>query len=280
MDFENTPELINPVLLYAFEGWNDAGESATGAIDQLIDCWQAEEIRTLDPELFYDFQVNRPHLSSRDDGSREIIWPETTVYLARIPLANRDVVLVRGIEPNVRWRTFTEEIVAIAIQLKVELAIAIGALLSDTPHTRPIPITSTTNHEHFPQSMKFVPSSYEGPTGILGVISEAFTSAGIPNGSMWAQVPHYAAASPCPKATMALLSHIEEVLDIAVDLDDLTEAASEWEADVTAMAEDDEEITAYVKQLEEAADNAAEQEISETDIAGEFERYLRRRNTY
>jgi proteasome assembly chaperone (PAC2) family protein len=266
MDLENSPELINPVLLYAFEGWNDAGESASTAIDQLIDSWQADLIRTIDPELFYDFQVNRPHISTREDGVREIEWPDTRVYVARIPLANRDVVLLRGIEPNVRWNTFCQEVISIMQLLKIELAIGIGSLLSDTPHTRPIPITTTTNHPEFPETLNFLPSTYEGPTGILGVIGEALSQNGIANGSMWAQVPHYAAGAACPKATLALLSRIEEVLDIAVDLDDLTEAAAEWESDVNSMMEDDEELSTYVTQLEATADK-------------EFERYLRRRNT-
>ena len=279
MDLENSPELINPILLYAFEGWNDAGESASTAIDQLIDSWQAEPVHSLDPELFYDFQVNRPHVSTREDGSREIEWPETSIYVARIPLANRDVVLLRGIEPNNRWKTFSDEIIAVVKHLNIQMAIAIGSLLSDTPHTRSIPVTPTRNHPEFPETMNFLPSTYEGPTGIIGVLGEALTANGVPNGSMWAQVPHYAAGSPCPKATLALLSRIEEVLDIAVDLDDLTEAAAEWESDVNSMIEDDEELTNYVSQLETTSDNVSDEEIETSDIGGEFERYLRRRNS-
>ena len=279
VDLESSPELINPILLFAFEGWNDAGESASSAIDQLIDSWQAEQILSIDPESYYDFQVNRPHVSTREDGSREIEWPDTSIFLARIPLANRDVVLLRGIEPNNRWKSFSQEIIAVAQHLKVELAIAVGSLLSDTPHSRPIPVTTTSNHPDFPESMNFLPSTYEGPTGIIGVLGEALTAAGIPNGSMWAQVPHYAAGSPCPKATLALLSRVEEVLDIAVDLDDLTEAAAEWESDVNSMMEDDDELTNYVTQLEASNDTDSDEDIESSDIGGEFERYLRRRNT-
>ena len=278
MDLDNSPELINPILLFAFEGWNDAGEAATSAIDHLIDAWQADEIRTLDPELFYDFQVNRPQMSTREDSTREIVWPTTSIFVARIPLANRDVIMIRGIEPNVRWRTFSNELLTVIEKLQVTMAIGIGALLSDTPHTRPIPVTTTSNHPGFPEEINFLPSTYEGPTGILGVLSEALSAAGIPTGSMWAQVPHYAASSACPKATVALLARIEEVLDIAVDLDDLADAASEWESDLNTMMDDDEELSSYVKQLEETNDSVTEEDIDASDIAGELERYLRRRN--
>jgi len=271
------PALEHPVLLFAFEGWNDAAESASSALDHLADVWQAETLYELDPEDFYDFQVNRPHLSTNGEGGRTIEWPETTLSVARIPLAQRDVILVRGIEPNMRWRTFTAQIVEMCMQLNVELVLGVGALLSDNAHSRPFPVFTTTMSSDFPDELDFSPSEYEGPTGILGVLQEAFATAGIPSGSLWVQVPHYVAAQPCPKATLALLSRIEEVLDIAVELADLTEEAAAWEKDIDAMAADDDELAGYVKQLEDESEDDAEDAVA--GIADEFERYLRRRNT-
>lgn len=268
--------LRNPVMLLAFEGWNDAAEAATDAIDHLAEIWNAKAIIDIEAEDYFDFQVTRPHLSTDGQGTREIIWPSTSISLALMPRADYDIVLVRGVEPNLKWRTFSQEVVAAARELKVTMAIGIGALLSDNAHTRPFPIFATTMSLDFPPLLNFTPSEYEGPTGILGVVLEALASNGIPAGSLWVQVPHYVAAAPCPKATLALLSRLEEVLDIPVELADLTEAAAEWETDIDAMAEDDEELSGYVKSLEEGNDENPED--SPESIADEFERYLRRRN--
>jgi proteasome assembly chaperone (PAC2) family protein len=273
----NSPRsLRNPVMLLAFEGWNDAAESATDAIDHLAEIWNAKTIREVEAEEFFDFQVTRPHLSTDAQGTREIIWPSTSISVALMPRANYDIVLVRGVEPNLKWGTFSREILKAAQDLHVTMAIGIGALLSDNAHTRPFPIYATTMSLDFPPLLNFAPSEYEGPTGILGVVLESLASNGIPAGSLWVQVPHYVAAAPCPKATLALLSRLEEVLDIPVELADLTEAAAEWETDIDAMTEDDEELSGYVKSLEEGNDDNSD-EPSES-IADEFERYLRRRN--
>lgn len=270
------PSLVDPVMLIAFEGWNDAGEAATGAVDHLINVWQAEEVFEIDPEMYYDFQVNRPQFHSVEAGNRTVLWPSTTFHVARIPLAHRDVILVRGIEPNIRWKSFASEVVHFAQTFNVSLILGIGSLLSDTAHTRPIPVTATSQSPDFPAHLNFVPSDYEGPTGILGVIIDACSRDGIPAGSLWSQVPHYVATSPCPKATLALLSRIEEALDIAIDYEDLTEEAAEWEKDIDGIALDDEDLSAYVKQLEE---NVTDETDNSSDIADEFERYLRRRNS-
>ena len=207
---------------------------------------------------------------------RDVIWPSTTFHVARIPLAHRDVILVRGIEPNIRWKSFAAEVVHFAQTFNVSLILGIGSLLADTAHTRPIPVTATSQSPDFPANLNFVPSDYEGPTGILGVIIDACSRDGIPSGSLWSQVPHYVATSPCPKATLALLSRIEEALDIAIDYEDLTEEAAEWEKDIDGIALDDDDLSAYVKQLEE---NVTDEADNSSDIADEFERYLRRRNS-
>jgi predicted ATP-grasp superfamily ATP-dependent carboligase len=267
-------ELRNPVLIFAFEGWNDAAESATEAIDHLAEIWQAKEIREIDAEDYFDFQVSRPVLTTSADGRRELVWPSTAISVAYLQHAQRDVVLIRGVEPNLRWKSFAASVVSIAEELGVTLALGVGALLSDNVHTRSFPIYTTTMSENFPTELNFSKSDYEGPTGILGVILDALTNANIPAGSLWVQVPHYVAAAPCPKATLALLSRLEEVLDIAVELADLTEAAAEWEKEIDAMTQDDDELQGYVKSLEEESSDEDDTE----SIADEFERYLRRRN--
>lgn len=272
----NTSEpLKNPILLVAFEGWNDAGNAASMALDHLIDVWNANLKGELDPEPYYDFQVNRPYITTLESGERFIEWPSTSIHIAKGLKCNHDVVLIRGIEPNMRWRTFSDEILKVAKDLNVSKIIAIGSLLSEISHNRPIPVLATSNHEHFLQDKKFTESDYTGPTGIIGVLVDTFMRASIPAGSLWAQVPHYVAGTNCPKATLALLSSIEELLDVAVELEDLTEAAAEWEKEVDALAADDEELATYIAQLEES------DERNETDsesIADEFERYLRRRH--
>jgi proteasome assembly chaperone (PAC2) family protein len=272
----NTSEpLKNPILLVAFEGWNDAGNAASMALDHLIDVWNANLQGDLDPEPYYDFQVNRPYITTLESGERFIEWPSTSIHIAKGLKGNHDVVLIRGIEPNMRWRTFSDEILKVAQDLNVSKIIAIGSLLSEISHNRPIPVLATSNHEHFLQDKKFTESDYTGPTGIIGVLVDTFMRANIPAGSLWAQVPHYVAGTNCPKATLALLSSIEELLDVAVELEDLTEAAAEWEKEVDALAADDEELATYIAQLEESD----EQNDNESEsIADEFERYLRRRH--
>lgn len=260
--------------MLAFEGWNDAGNAASSALDHLLDVWDCEMFTEIDPEEFFDFQVNRPFVTSLESGERFIEWPTTSVHISRQTKGKHDVVLVRGIEPNLRWRTFGNEMLTIARELGVVKIIAVGALLSEISHNRPIPITATSTDEEFLKEKTFTESDYTGPTGIIGVIVDLFSRAGIPAASLWAQVPHYVAGTNCPKATLALLSRIEEILDVAVELEDLTEAAAEWEKEVDALAADDEELATYIQQIEDNQDPAGDTE----SIADEFERYLRRRD--
>jgi predicted ATP-grasp superfamily ATP-dependent carboligase len=274
---ESLPDLVDPVMLCAFEGWNDAGDAASGAVLHLEDVWTATQVAEIDPEDYYDFQVNRPEIVL-EDGRRQIVWPSTRLSVARIPLATRDVVLVHGIEPSMRWRTFTDELLGAARDLGVQMVVTLGALLADTPHTRPVPVTGTSSDAEIAARMGYEPSTYEGPTGIVGVIQDACVRAGIPSVSLWAAVPHYVAQPPCPKATLALLGRIEDLLDVPVPLGDLQEEARAWQIGVDELASDDDEIQAYVKQLEEAVDTAELPEASGDAIAREFERYLRRRN--
>jgi predicted ATP-grasp superfamily ATP-dependent carboligase len=271
------PDLVDPVMLCAFEGWNDAGDAASGAVLHLEDVWSATQIAEIDPEDYYDFQVNRPEIVL-EDGARTVVWPSTRISVARIPLATRDVVLVHGIEPSMRWRSFTQELLGAARDLGVEMVVTLGALLADTPHTRPVPVSGTSSDPDIAARMGYEPSTYEGPTGIVGVLQDACTKAGIPAVSLWAAVPHYVAQPPCPKATLALLGRIEDLLDVPVPLGDLHEEARAWQLGVDELAAEDDEIQAYVRQLEEAVDTAELPEASGDAIAREFERYLRRRN--
>jgi proteasome assembly chaperone (PAC2) family protein len=273
---ENLPQLVDPVMLCAFEGWNDAGDAASGAVLHLEDVWSASQVAEFDPEDYYDYQVNRPEIVL-DDGERTVVWPTTRISVARIPLATRDVVLVHGIEPSMRWRTFTSELLAVARDLGVEMVVTLGALLADTPHTRPVPVSGTSSDSDLALKLGYEPSTYEGPTGIVGVLQDACATAGIPAVSLWAAVPHYVAQPPCPKATLALLVRIEDLLDVPVPLGDLPDEARAWQIGVDELAGEDDEIAAYVAQLEEAVDTAELPEASGDAIAREFERYLRRR---
>lgn len=279
IEFDDLPVLTDPVLIAAFEGWNDAGEAASGTISHLRDVWTAEPLAELDGEEYYDYQVNRPLISVDENGVRQLQWPTTSLYVARVPLFPRDIVLVQGVEPNMRWQQFTREILGLAAELDVQLVITLGALLSDSPHTRPIPVSASSSDAALRSSLDIEPSTYEGPTGIVGVLQEACGRFGIPAVSLWAAVPHYVAQPPHPKGTLALVRKIEDVLDIPVPLGDLVEQARAWEIGVNELAEDDEEVADYVRQLEEARDTTDLPEASGEAIAREFERYLRRRGT-
>ncbi len=279
IEYDGLPSLTDPVMIAAFEGWNDAGEAASLAITHLREVWQAELLMELDPEEYYDYQVNRPHICLDDSGVRQLEWPATRVYLARIPLFPRDVVLIQGIEPNMRWQQFTREILGLAAELDVNLVVTLGALLSDSPHTRPVPVTGSTTDGRLAADLGMEPSSYEGPTGIVGVIQEACERFGIAAVSLWAAIPHYVGQAPSPKGTLALVRKVEDVLDIPVPLGELVEEARAWEIGVDELAEDDEEVADYVRQLEQARDTTELPEASGEAIAREFERYLRRRST-
>jgi proteasome assembly chaperone (PAC2) family protein len=271
------PPLRDPVMVAAFEGWNDAGEAASGAVAHLERIWGAHLFAELDPEDYHDFQVNRPQ-AMIVDGRRRIVWPTTRLYWARPPGSRRDVVLVRGIEPSMRWRTYVGEVLGYAAELDVRMLVTLGALLADVPHTRPIPVTATSEDPDLMRRLAVEPSGYEGPTGIVGVLQDTGSRAGMVGLSLWAAVPHYVGQAPSPKATLALLRRVEELLDVTVPLGDLPEDARAWERGVNELAEEDGEIAEYVRQLEEAKDTADLPEASGEAIAREFERYLRRRD--
>ncbi|MFC5289816.1 PAC2 family protein [Actinokineospora guangxiensis] len=275
---QTTPALEEPLLVAAFEGWNDAGDAATTAIEHLQLTWDASPLLELDPDDYYDFQVSRPTVRLVDGVSRRVEWPTTRLSVCRPPGSNRDIVLVHGIEPNMRWRKFCAELLGHVEDLGVTTVVTLGALLADTPHTRPVPVTGTAYDEDSATRYGLERSRYEGPTGIVGVFQDACVRAGVPAISIWAAVPHYVSQPPSPKATLALLHRVEEILDIEVPLGGLPEQAEEWQRTVSEMAEEDEDVRNYVRALEERGD--AEDTLGETSgdaIAAEFERYLRRR---
>jgi len=275
------PRLVDPVMIAAFEGWNDAGEAASTALEHLELTWDAEPLASIDPEEYYDFQVTRPHVRYADGVTRRIEWQTTRLSVATIPGTERHVVLVNGIEPNLRWRSFCAELLGHVERLGVTKVITLGALLTDIPHTRPTSVSGISYDTSSAGELRVEPSTYQGPTGIVGVLQNACVEAGVPAMSFWASVPHYVSQARVPKAAVALLQRVEEVLDVEVPLGALPEQAEEWERTVSEMAEADDEVREYVRQLEEQAE-AGDDVLPEADgdaIAAAFERYLRRRGT-
>ncbi|MGH3415544.1 MAG: PAC2 family protein [Actinocrinis sp.] len=307
IELEELPELVDPVMVAAFEGWNDAADAASNAVRHLADVLDADLFGAMDAEDYYDFQVNRPVLALDDEGEREIVWPTTRFSVARVPVASagsaagagadnganaagsaggaaarsgepgfRDVVLVHGIEPNMRWRSFCEELFDLARDLGVTTIVSLGALLADVPHTRPVPVSGSSNNDELQGAHGLDKPTLQGPTGINGVLQEMARHEEIDMVSFWAAVPHYVAQAPCPKATLALIRRIEDVLDLTIPLADLPEEARAWETGVDELAAEDSEVAEYVRTLEEAKDTAELPEASGEAIAREFERYLRR----
>ena len=277
IEIDDLPDLVAPVVIAAFEGWNDAADAASSVVDHLMEVWDARVVGAVDPEEFYDFQVNRPMIGVDANGHRRISWPTTRIAVASPPDLDRDVILIRGIEPNMRWRQFCAELLAACDELGGELVITLGALLADAPHTRSIPVTGTATEPELVDRLRLEQSTYEGPTGIVGVFQDACVLLDVPAVSYWAAVPHYVAQPPCPKATLALVRQLEDLLEVSIPLGDLPEDARAWERGVDELAEEDEDIADYVRSLEETRDTTDLPEATGEAIAREFERYLKRR---
>jgi predicted ATP-grasp superfamily ATP-dependent carboligase len=277
IELDGIGKLTSPVIIAAFEGWNDAGEAASGVISHLSLAWQATPVGAIDPEDYYDFQVTRPVTEVAEGRTERLIWPTTRLLMAKQDASERDLVLVHGIEPNMRWRGFCSELVTSFSALGAELVVLLGALLADSPHTRPVPVAAAASDPALAADLRAEPVDYKGPTGIVGVLQHACVDVGIPAVSLWASVPHYVAQPPCPKATLALIRGVEDVLDVSLPLADLPQEARAWEHGVDELAEQDTEVAEYVRTLEEAKDATDLPEASGDAIAREFERYLRRR---
>jgi hypothetical protein len=267
------------VAIAAFEGWNDAAEAASGVVNHLGIAWESTPIAAIDPDDFYDFQVNRPVIEVVAGKTERLVWPTTRLSLARASDTglSRDIVLVHGVEPNMRWRGFTDELISGLAELGVEMMILIGALLADSPHTRPVPVQVSGSESKLMHGVGSEPTDYKGASGIVGVLQYMCAAADIPVISLWASVPHYVAQSPSPKVTLALLRAVEDVLDVSLPQAELPEEARAWERGVDELAQQDSDVAEYVRTLEEAKDATDLPEASGDAIAREFERYLRRR---
>jgi proteasome assembly chaperone (PAC2) family protein len=269
------------VLVAAFRGWNDGAQGASLAASFLARAWNANRFADIDPEEFFDFQAVRPQVSLEEGLTRRVDWPENAFYVAtfatRGAAAERDAVLLLGVEPNTRWRTFTGEIVELAKDLGVELVVTLGALLADVPHTRPCPVTGSASDQRLVEELGLTASRYEGPTGIVGVLHDACNRASLDSASLWAAVPHYASLAPSPRAAFALCSRFSELVDAELDLEELEEAGEQYVRQVSEAVASDEDTDAYVRELERRADQLeAEEDLPSGDtLAAELTRFLR-----
>jgi proteasome assembly chaperone (PAC2) family protein len=276
-------ELRDPILVAAFRGWNDAGDAASFAAEHLTRIWGAKRIASIDPEEFYDFQSVRPQVELVDGETRRISWPQNEFWAASIKGSARDVLILIGVEPNHRWRTFSDLVVQIARENGVGLVVTLGALLADVPHSRPVPITGTADDQELITRLGLERSRYEGPTGIVGVLHDACARAGLSSASLWGAVPHYLAVTPNPKAALALVDKAVGLIGVPADVDDLQRAALAYEERVTEVVAGDEDVQGYVRILEEKADDRDDDELDPQNLpsgdalADELERYLKDR---
>jgi len=281
--WEHRPEgLRAPALVCAFTGWNDAGDAASAALQFLGSSLDAKRFAQLDPEEYYDFQVTRPQIALTDGRTRRIDWPTVEIYEARVPRAARDLILLQGPEPSMHWRSYCQQIVDLVESLGVQIVVSLGSLLADVPHTRPVHITGLATDEALTSNMEFSSASYEGPTGIVGVLHAACEEAGIPSVSLWATVPHYVAAAPNPKAALALVRKLEGLVGVNVDATDLEQATEDYEHQVSQAVQSDPKVREFVERLEEVAAED-EPDVKPSDlpsgdvIAREFQRFLKQR---
>jgi predicted ATP-grasp superfamily ATP-dependent carboligase len=270
-----------PAMVCAFQGWNDAGDAASSAVSFLASALDARRFARIDSEEFYDFQANRPCIRFDEHQTREIAWPTVEIFEATAPRAPRDLVLVQGVEPSMRWRAFTSHLVDLAEALGVQLVVTLGALLGDVPHTRPVAMSGHASDAALLERLGIQASTYEGPTGIVGVLHTACAQAGLPSASLWAGVPHYVAAAANPKAALALLRRVEVLIGVSVDVSELESSAADYERQVGLAVRSDPDIQAFVERLEQAADSedlGSPDDLPSGDIlASEFQRFLRQR---
>jgi len=277
------PKLRAPVMVCAFKGWNDAGEAATAALSFIRGQFECSEVARIAPEEFFDFTAVRPTVRLTEGRTRTIEWPTTSISAAEVPGAEGDLVMLQGVEPSLRWGRFTEAIVDVANELGARMVITLGALLADVPHSRPVTVTGIASDESLVEKLGFERTSYEGPTGIVGVLHHTLAKAGMTSASFWASVPHYVAAAPNPKVALALLRAFEGTAGVAVEASEMEEAAQSYEQQVSAAVASDPEVKAFVERLENAMDevqseSSSEEQIPSADtIARDFQRFLRQR---
>jgi proteasome assembly chaperone (PAC2) family protein len=273
------PTLKRPVLVASFRGWNDGGQGASLGAAYLAKQWNAARFAEIEPEEFYDFQAVRPHVSLVDGETRRVDWPDNGFFHASIPGADRDAVLLLGIEPNLRWRTFSGLILQLARDLGVEMLVTFGSLLADVPHTRPAPVTAAATDPKLVGELGLEASRYEGPTGMVGILHDRCREADIASVSLWAAVPHYVSLAPSPRAALALVRRFGELTHIDIDLSELQTAADEYAEQVSEAVSTDAETAAYVEELEQRVDAlSAESDLpSGESLAAELSRFLRER---
>jgi proteasome assembly chaperone (PAC2) family protein len=284
MEYRFRPELSRPVMVCAFGGWNDGGEAATTAVRTLRSQWGARRFAEIDPEEFYDFQVHRPTARLVEGSTRRIDWPASRFFSARIN--DRDAIVFVGVEPNMRWRTYAGTILQVCNDLDVSLLVTLGAFLADVPHTRPAPVNAASDDEDWLAKPGVLPARYEGPTGIVGVLNSAASRAGLPALSLWAAAPHYLPQSRNPKVALALLEALRDMTGLEIDTGEIELAARVFEREVTEAIEEDGNLAAYVRRLEEASEVSGDEDdeasalhvASGEDIAAELERFLREHN--
>jgi proteasome assembly chaperone (PAC2) family protein len=277
LEYRARPELSDPVVICAFGGWNDGGEGATATVRTLREQWGARRFASIDPEDFYDFQVNRPMVRLVDGETRHIDWPANDFSWARV--GERDVVLFLGVEPNVRWRTYCEQILRACGDMKASLVVTLGAFLADVPHTMAAPVSAASSDPSWAARTDIVPARYEGPTGIVGVLNDLASKAGVPAVSLWAASPHYLPQTANPKVSLALMERLRDLLELEIDTGGATASAMAWEREVTQAIDEDGNLGDYVKRLEEAAEEGlgggAGEVASGEELAAELERFLR-----
>ena len=285
LQWESRPDgLRAPALVCAFKGWNDAGDAASAALSFVGASFGATRFATIDPEDFFDFQATRPRVRLVDGRTREITWPAVEVFAARIPRAPRDLILVQGAEPSMRWRSFCRLVIDLAEALGTQMVVSLGALLADVPHSRPVGITGLSSDAGLITRLNVSAATYEGPTGIVGVLHDACQDAGLPTASLWASVPHYVAAAPNPKAALALVRHLEQLVGVSVDAAELESAAADYERQVNLAVQSDPDVQAFVERLEQAVEEeesgAGPEDLPSGDVlAREFQRFLRQRGS-
>jgi proteasome assembly chaperone (PAC2) family protein len=272
--WQHRPDADGPVLIVAFEGWNDAGSAATTALAHAEDLWDAEPFCDVDPEEFFDFSVTRPTVHFDDEGVRQLEWPSNQFSWARVN-DDLEVVTLLGVEPQLRWRTFCEQVTSVATDLDASMVVMLGALLAEVPHTRPTPVYGTAHNSDLAESLSLSPSTYEGPTGIVGTLHHALAAAGIPSVSLWAAVPTYVPNAPSPKAALALVARLGALLDVALPADELSVAAGEYESRIDEVLSDDEDSQEWVLQLEADYDERDLEERGGAELVEEVERFLR-----
>ncbi len=279
----DAPELRDPVLVASFSGWNDAAAAASSGLEAVADSFAAEPVARIDPEEFFDFQATRPQIELTQGRVLGVSWPENLIVVGRSDQVERDLLLISGTEPSTRWRTFCDSLLDVAERCGAETMITFGALIADVAHTRPVPITGLATSDELIERLGFEGVAYQGPTGIVGVLHEIAKRRGFAAASLWAAVPHYAAAVPNPKAALALLRRLEGLTGIPLDGSDLEDAASSFESQVSEAVAANPEIKELVERLESQQDDlsglAPEDVPSGEALANDFQDFLRRQDS-